>query len=281
MIGRIASAFVRALLVAIVLVTPALLVPHASADTTQIVMLLALLGSAFVFVEYSSAYPSVIEFRYAPPFNRLRFLFLMLAVIMASLIVSGSDGNLARLSSSLGAMVARLLDFPFSPVRLMTLAVPFDAPDSFYQNVRITAGLTYGVSLVMILAFVILIRVLGWPASNGAFNVWLNLPLFDPTAGGDVVTRLNRDARLNYSLGFLLPFLIPAFAKAAVGVLDISALQNPQTMIWTITLWAFFPAMLVTRGLAMTRISQMIESKRRRAYARAETEEGVVPVTSM
>lgn len=52
---------------------------------------------------------------------------------------------------------------------------------------------------------------------NGSFNVWTNLPTFDPTGGGDVVGRLNRDANLYVALGFLLPFLIPAFMKVARG----------------------------------------------------------------
>ncbi len=48
-----------------------------STDTTQIVALLALLAAVFTFVEYFSAYPSFVEFRNAPPFNRLRFVALV------------------------------------------------------------------------------------------------------------------------------------------------------------------------------------------------------------
>jgi hypothetical protein len=284
-IARVTSAFLRAFLVALLLVTPALLAPNASADSAQVVMLLALLGSGFVFMEYASAYPSVIEFRYAPPFNRLRFGFLFMAVIGTAFIARGSEGDLARLFTALGGISAQALDFPFSPVRLMTLAVPAEATDAFYQNVRLASGLAYVLSLIMVAVFLVLVRVLGWPASNGAFNVWLNLPLFDPTAGGDVVTRLVRDARINYSLGFLLPFLIPAIAKSAAGMIDLAALQDPQTMIWTIAIWAFFPAMLITRGLAMSRIAEMIETKRRRAYARADADANsttmAAPITSL
>ena len=57
--------------------------------------------------------------------------------------------------------------------------------------------------------FVVLLKFYNWPSRSGAFNVWVNLPTFDPTAGGDVVDRLDRDARINIALGFLLPFLIP------------------------------------------------------------------------
>lgn len=85
--------------------------------------------------------------------------------------------------------------------------------------------------------FVFLIRVLGWPTRNRVFNVWVNLPLFDPTTGGDVLDRLQRDARINIALGFLLPFLIPAVVKAASFLVDPITLANPHTLIWTMTAW--------------------------------------------
>jgi hypothetical protein len=50
-------------------------------------------------------------------------------------------------------------------------------------------------------------------------------------------------------------------------------LQNPQTQIWTIAAWAFLPASIIMRGVAMGKIADMIEEKRRRAYADADTED--------
>ena len=74
-----------------------------------------------------------------------------------------------------------------------------------------------------------------WPNRRRAFNVWVNLPTFDPTAGVDVVQRLNRDARINIALGFLLPFLTPAVVKIASTGFEPLALTSPQTLIWTMT----------------------------------------------
>jgi hypothetical protein len=126
-------------------------------------------------------------------------------------------------------------------------------------------------SLIAMTAFLVLVRILGWPARHGAFNVWVNLPLFDPTAGGDVLQRLKRDARINIALGFLLPFIIPAVVKATADLIDPISLENPQTLIWTISAWAFLPASMIMRGIAMGRIAEMIEEKRKRAYANAES----------
>jgi hypothetical protein len=135
------------------------------------------------------------------------------------------------------------------------------------------AGLAYVISLVTLLCFVLFVRIGGWPVRNSAFNVWVNLPLFDPTAGGDVLLRLRRDARFNIAFGFLLPFIIPAVVKATNDLIDPITLQNPQTMIWTITAWAFLPASMIMRGIAMGRVADLIEAKRRRAYAKTNDEE--------
>ena len=48
------------------------------------------------------------------------------------------------------------------------------------------------------------------------------------------------------------------------------ALTDPQTLIWTVSAWAFLPASMVMRGVAMARIAELIEEKRRRVYANAE-----------
>ena len=93
-----------------------------------------------------------------------------------------------------------------------------------------------------------------------------------PTAGGDVVARLQRDARFNIALGFLLPFVTPALLRAAATLFGAVTLESPQTLIWTVTAWAFLPASLFMRGIAMGRVAELIEDKRRQTYA-AESDE--------
>ena len=66
----------------------------------------------------------------------------------------------------------------------------------------------------------------------GAFNVWVNLPAFDPTADADVVDRLDRDTRVNIALGVLLPFLILAVVQAGSNGFEPLSFTLPQTVIW-------------------------------------------------
>jgi hypothetical protein len=167
--------------------------------------------------------------------------------------------------SSIGTIVGNAIDLPFSPVRLVVLMLPDEVDPDLVHSVRTAAGMSYLVSLTAMVCFVFLIRVLGWPGRGRVFNVWVNLPLFDPTAGIDVVDRLHRDGRVNIALGFLLPFIIPAVVKAAAFLVDPISLANPQTLIWTMTAWAFLPASMIMRGLALHRVADMIAEKRRRA----------------
>ena len=87
-----------------------------------------------------------------------------------------------------------------------------------------------------------------------------------------MLDRLQRDARINIALGFLLPFLVPAVVKLASDMIAPITLQHPQTLIWTLAAWAFLPASIIMRGIAMGKIADMIEEKRKRAYADAEAE---------
>jgi hypothetical protein len=111
------------------------------------------------------------------------------------------------------------------------------------------------------------LKLAGWPSTKNAFNVWVNLPTFEPTAGGDVVDRLERDARVNLGIGFLLPFVVPALIAAATSGLPAAAVTSPQPLIWTAAAWAFLPASLLMRGVAMARVADMIRVKRARKIA--------------
>ncbi|WP_254694127.1 hypothetical protein [Sulfitobacter sp. SK012] len=272
MIARMTGAAIRGLLVALMIVTPALMLPGVVSDSSQIVVLVALLASLLTFVEYNSNFPSIVEFRDAAPFNRLRFIALFLTVLFLTLILRGKTEPtaLSGALTSIGTIVGNAIDFPYSPVRLVVLMLPDNAPLETVASVRTFAGLSYVISLLAMTAFLVLVRVMNWPTRNGAFNVWVNLPLFDPTAGGDVLDRLQRDSRINIALGFLLPFVIPAVVKLAADLLDPISLEHPQTLIWTLSAWAFLPASMIMRGIAMGKIADMIEEKRRRAYADAQ-----------
>ncbi len=273
-VSHLTSALARAFLVALLVLTPSLLLKSTGADTEQLVVILAFIAGSMTFIEYYGRSPSIIEFRFAPPYNRLKFGGLAASIVLLTLICREAHlpTNAGYLLSKLGNDLGAAIDFPYSPVRLMVLMLPVDASPQLVDLVRTASGIAYMVSLTMMFIFLSCVRLLGWPTRSGAFNVWMNLPLFDPTGGGDVLARLKRDAGLNIVLGSLLPFIIPAAVKAASDLIDPISMTDPQTLVWTVTAWAFLPASMLMRGIAMSRIADLIEEKRKRVYAEADAD---------
>lgn len=266
MIAQIVGAVTRGALVALMIATPSLLAGGVSADTAHAVTLIALFAGGFVCLEYASAFPSLLEFRHAPPYNRLLFVALMvLLFILSAMARDGADATaLTGLLKTLGGLVGYATDLAYSPVRLVLNLLPAGAGPDLTNSVRAAAGLSYVLSLATVAALWLLTRLSDWPKNGGVFNVWINLPLFDPTSGGDVVPRLQRDARFNVAVGFLLPFLLPALLKSMAYYVGHINFADSQALIWTMAVWAFAPAALMMRGIAMLRIADLIQEKRRR-----------------
>jgi hypothetical protein len=262
----VSGAVWRGALVGLTVLLPALLVPATAPEVSQILLVLALFVGAVVFMEYASAYPALVEFRFAAPFNRTRFALLMLSVLMLSLLMRAQDlvGPLPELVAGLAARCGQLMDFPLSPVRLLQAALPATVAPEVGVLVRDGAAMTMVLALTTIAGFVTAIRMNVWPMGQGPFNVWINLPTFDPTAGNDVVLRLQRHARVNIALGILMPFLVPGVVVVSALMAQPVTFASPVSFVWGIALWAFVPAALVMRGVAMARVARMIRANRRR-----------------
>lgn len=258
--SRFSGALLRACLMVVVVATPSMLLTDVPSDTRQMVALAGLFLGLLTFVEYNTDSPSLIEFRDAPPFNRLRFCMLLATVFALSMMERGlsAPSSLTEFIRAIGHLIGKAMDLPYSPVRLTALMLSERSPDVPYEAVRDAAGVAYFTSLVSLAVFVILMRSGSWPKKGQAFNVWINLPTFDPTTGSDVAARLERDGRINVALGFLLPFVIPFFISLSADGLTEIDLAQPQNLIWTVTAWAFLPASLFMRGIAMGRIADMI-----------------------
>jgi hypothetical protein len=95
----------------------------------------------------------------------------------------------------------------------------------------------------------------------------VNIPNFDPTTGGDVVTRLSRDGRVNVFLALLAPFLLPVIVGFLAQQLGLVLVWSPQAVVWGIGLWMAIPMSLFLRGLAMLRVAGMIQTRRDRLVA--------------
>jgi len=233
------------------------------------VTLVALALGIFIAIEYGATYPALVEFRDAPPFNRVRILSLLVVLLCLSVVAGGADpsSSLHLVLNALGLLVGHALDFPFSPVAVVLNQLPADAPAISGLQVKAMTGLAILITLVALVIFALLLKMQHWPNRGQAFNVWINLPTFDPTTGGDVVTRLMRDARVNIFLGLCTTFILPIVGLAGAEHLGLQLLSSPHTMVWGIALWMFLPLSMFMRGLAMARIAEMIREKRARLVA--------------
>ncbi len=266
------GAAARAGLVALVVMVPALIVPSTPPESAQVLLLLALFAGVVVLAEYASAYPALIEFRFAAPFNRTRFALLALTVTALSLLLrgaGGADDGLAGAISGVAALCGQLLDQPFSPVRQLLAFLPETLSARDLTLIRDGAAISLLMAATTVAGFVTAIRLQVWPMGQGPFNVWINLPTFEPTAGNDVVLRLQRQARVNVALGLMMPFLLPGVMMASALMIRPLDLATPVSFVWGIALWAFIPAALIMRGVAMARVARMIRANRRR-YADSE-----------
>lgn len=269
--SNVPGAAARALLVGVLAIFPALVVPSTAPDVAQSMILLAVFAGGIVFAEYASDYPGLIEFRFAAPFNRTRFALFAVITVLLSLMQRElvEPGILGGLATAIAAVCGELLDFPFSPVRLLVDALPDEVPPLHLAMVRDGAALSLVLAVTTVAGFVTAIKLNAWPMGTGPFNVWINLPTFDPTAGNDVVLRLQRHARINVALGIVLPFLLPGAVLVSAVLVKPVTLLSPMGFVWGIVLWVFVPASLVMRGVAMARVARMIRASRRK-YADSE-----------
>ncbi|NKX43092.1 hypothetical protein HCU73_00685 [Roseibacterium sp. KMU-115] len=269
MLARLVGALVRAAIVVLVVATPSLLLPGTTQEGAQMVMLVGLTLGLFTAIEYGSTYPALIEFRDAPPFNRVRILSLLFMLFFLSVVAGGSDpgSTLPLVLNALGLLIGEALDVSWSPLTVVLNSIPATAAPVSALQVKVMTGLAAFISLAALVVFALLLRLQQWPSRGQAFNVWVNLPTFDPTTGGDVVARLTRDARVNIILGISVAFILPVVGLTAANHIGLQVVASPHAMVWGIALWMFLPLSMVMRGMAMARIAGMIRQRRARLVA--------------
>ncbi len=255
---------------------PSLLLPGTT-DISEITILAALAAAALVLSEYAAVAPNLLEFRGAPPYNRIRFAILLVTLTLIAIALSGGTNGsvLQRLVLAVGILLGGATDFVLSPIWLILRLMPAEATPVQVQTVRAAAGLAYLAGLVGLTVFAIVIRILGWPARGDALNIWINLPTIDPNGRGDVVVRLRRAGAVNISLGLLAPYLMPPLALVIARAFGLSMLRSDLMLVWVMSLWAFLPVSLFLRGLALRRLALTIALRRR--HLEADADPGFLP----
>lgn len=274
MLSVFAGAVLRATAVILVVMLPSIYVGSASADAALGTLFLALSIGFLVFVEYNADAPSFIEFRDAPPVNLIRFTMLALTVVTLSLGFRDdlAPSMLTGISTRLMAFFGSALDLPYSPVHLFGLAVPSGTSGVLHELIIGMAAVAAIIGFGAILCATAIFWLLGWPLHGRSFNLWVNLPSFEPISGTDTAKRLTDDATRTLVIAFLMPFALPALASY-LGAFPSSFDNFPrQTIVWMVAIWAFLPTSMAIRGIALFFVVRSINAQRRRIDARREAE---------
>jgi len=233
-LSRLVGAILRAFIAVVVIATPSLTIPGTSPEGAEVVTLVALALGVFVGMEYGATYPGLIALRDAPPFNRIRILSLFVTLFLLSLVANADPrqgSSLALMVNAIGLNIASTLDVPFSPLQMIGSHLPPGIDPFVAAQVKGMAGLAMLVVLTTLSVFAFLTQLRRWPNRSRSFNVWVNLPTFDPTTGGDVVKRLRRDSMVNMTLGVAAPFVFPVAAVVAANHMEIDVLASPQASL--------------------------------------------------
>ncbi|MEM8742217.1 MAG: hypothetical protein AAGE13_12080 [Pseudomonadota bacterium] len=261
---RFLGALYRAVLVVALIVMPAFMLPGPSDSAIELSVIIGSVFGAVVLFEYASANPGLIDFRFAPPYNRARFIAFG-TVLTALVLLCRADADATDFAPGYLGFVDGLvtaLDFPYSPIHFAPiLIVGPDAPDLALLVQRAAAlGLTIAGAAAGFLLLVL--WLLRWPPGREKFNLWVNLPTFKPSAGRSVERRLFFRAVLYLLLGLTLPLTLTVLASRWLGWFDPAALGSYRTLVWTMALWSFLPAAFVIRGVALAKIGYLVRRAR-------------------
>lgn len=261
-IRRFLGASIRALCVIFMILLPAMILPMSQSMGASLIALVAVITGAFTWSEYFSTYPTLINFRAAAPYNRLRFVFVFCVIYVTSILIKDflEPNGQTTFIQSLGVLCASVLDFRFSPIRMMGMLLPTGTPEPYVDLLLHASSLAFVFGGICVGVFAVLSATRRWPREQSVFNIWVNFPLMDHVNEDEIIPQLRRDSNVYYSLGILMPFLTPVVFKLATPLFNALVLLQAQTLIWVIAFWAFIPVSCLMRGIAMSRIAAMIEA---------------------
>ncbi len=264
MFARLIGALIRAGLVIVVIASPSLLLPDVSLASQEISLILGGVIAAFTLFEYASTHPGLIDFRFAPPYNRIRFLAFAVQIFSLVFLCRALEGE-DSFSSSLIALSDQMIEwlsFPLSPVNVAADMIAAGEDPTLALLLSRAAALSFFVTFCSLAFFAVFLWLFRWPVGRRDFNLWVNLPTFEPGYGRDVERRLNRDGLINLLSGVVFLYILPVLLSRTSGWFDPSVLNNYQPLVWGVTLWAFISGSLVIRGAAILKVALLVRRSR-------------------
>lgn len=265
---RAPGAVLRAALTGAAALAPSLILADGAATPGGVVMAAA--AALIVLAEYGAKTPALLDFRFAPPVNRLRFALVCAALgaVTATLALDGGGGGAAgqAVRAAAGAISAAL-DFPASPARLAAEAVARPSAPGPEAGAQAAAAVALAVAAPGAVVGALVLWFGRWPGPPERFDPMTNLPVFEPATGPDAPQRLRRLGRLVILTALATPLALLVLARFAVAILDPELFRAPMVLAWSATLWAGLPAAMIVRGAAILKLARVLADDRDGAEA--------------
>ncbi|MFO7854623.1 MAG: hypothetical protein R6V44_05295 [Paracoccaceae bacterium] len=204
-----------------------------------------------VLFEYGARTPALVDFRFAPPFNRLRFATFLLTLAAATAAASWPAAG------RLGLTLAEAMAGAASPVDLAAWAVTRDSAPRPDPALRAIGALTLVAALSGLAGAGAWIWFGEWPGDPERFNRWMNLPTFEPSDEGDAAPWLRRQGGLAALIGLALPVALTGLGAGASRLFAADLFAAPLAQVWAATIWAGLPACVLLRAVALLKLARI------------------------
>ncbi|MEM0976307.1 MAG: hypothetical protein AAGJ34_02110 [Pseudomonadota bacterium] len=224
--------------------------------------LATIVACVFVLLEYGFRQPALLEFRFAAPYNRWRFLTLI-AIILSFVVLCGNvvvPTPFNTLITWVAEDAKSVLNFPGSPSVVMRGTLESEVTQKAADMIVPMASLGYLVSFLSSVVFMVFLKFSSWPAREGSFHFWSNLPTFQTIQPENASARLMQVGFLSIGMAFLFPYAIPGFLKAFAEMLPIQSFVGDFALFWIIAFSAWLPCACVMRGIALIKVARMIRA---------------------
>ena len=259
MLTRLAGASVRAALVAATVAVPSVMLPDVSPISAELSVLIAAIAAAFVIIEYGFSSPSLVEFRFAAPYNRCRFAILAVLLFLLVFAFRGKveSTTATLLVSTFSVASVEFWDFGLSPLQSFLSLVKTTGPDGV-DVLANAAALALSVAAIGVVFLSVIVWAFAWPLGRENFNLWINMPTFDVSGTRSALPDLRRSATMSLIFGLSFPYLAPQAALGFLGPLEPISAGNSHLMVWVIAIWCFVPAVALLRGVALVKVAKLM-----------------------
>lgn len=259
MLTRLAGGLIRALLVVVIIAAPAFMLPSVSQAAQEISLIVGAIIGAFTMFEYASSHPGLVDFRFAPPYNRIRFITFCVLIVALIFLCRETSSSQSLQMLQIADSASNLVNFPLSPVNTTVALIGEGASEEHKLLLLRALSLSFLITFVSFAFFALLLWFFRWPVGREKFNLWANLPTFEPSSGRDVERRMMRDGFANILIGICTPYLLPVVTSRSGGWFDPTVLENHQPLIWACVAWAFIPASMIIRGAALLKVGWLVK----------------------